>query len=369
MNYCNPAYGGGGQLSATDIAGASLFYGGPRSISTLAGAKNEIDTFYRGSNGQLTTHWRWGGIFGGVGGPLSLGCVITSDPVAVSWGRDRIDVFARGADAALWHIAWDGVAWSKCESLGGGMIGSPAAVARNTGQLDVFVRGTDNVLQHKAYNGTVQNPALGFWSQWERLPLGGPTGTPTAVSWDAGRLDVFVRMSTGVLGHVAWEGAQWVADLPGGSAQFLGSPSAASWAHGRIDIVVKGMDYGAHHIFFEGGWSGYHPVALGQGFRGNPTLVATKLTSPFGPPHVLDVVVRGTDDFAYSNRSIDGLNFTGFSAVGVALGGTPSAGRAPSTQSALDVLVRGTNGHLFLAEKPDNKSIFPSLWDLGGSLK
>ncbi|MDD7942985.1 hypothetical protein PHK61_31740, partial [Actinomycetospora lutea] len=36
----------------------------------------------------------------------SLGGVLTSEPAAVSWRSDRIDVFVRGTDNALWHKWW-----------------------------------------------------------------------------------------------------------------------------------------------------------------------------------------------------------------------------------------------------------------------
>ena len=36
----------------------------------------------------------------------SLGGIITSNPTAVSWGANRIDVFARGTDSAMWHRWW-----------------------------------------------------------------------------------------------------------------------------------------------------------------------------------------------------------------------------------------------------------------------
>jgi hypothetical protein len=32
--------------------------------------------------------------------------VLTSDPDAVSWGANRIDVFVRGTNLALWHKWW-----------------------------------------------------------------------------------------------------------------------------------------------------------------------------------------------------------------------------------------------------------------------
>ncbi len=36
----------------------------------------------------------------------SLGGILTSDPAAVSWDNNRIDVFARGTDSALHHKWW-----------------------------------------------------------------------------------------------------------------------------------------------------------------------------------------------------------------------------------------------------------------------
>jgi len=37
----------------------------------------------------------------------------------VSWGPDRIDVFGLGTDDAMYHLAWDGHAWSDWEPRGG----------------------------------------------------------------------------------------------------------------------------------------------------------------------------------------------------------------------------------------------------------
>jgi C1A family cysteine protease len=79
----------------------------------------------------------------------SLGGQLSSAPAAVSWGANRIDVFGRGTDNALWHKWWDGRAWSGWESLGGGLSSAPAVSSWATNRLDVFVQGTDNALWHK----------------------------------------------------------------------------------------------------------------------------------------------------------------------------------------------------------------------------
>ena len=42
----------------------------------------------------------------------SLGVTVGGDPVAASWGPDRIDLFVRDTDGALLHGWWDGATWS-----------------------------------------------------------------------------------------------------------------------------------------------------------------------------------------------------------------------------------------------------------------
>ena len=41
------------------------------------------------------------------------------DPAVSSWGENRLDVFVRGVDDALWHKSWDGTSWSDWESFEG----------------------------------------------------------------------------------------------------------------------------------------------------------------------------------------------------------------------------------------------------------
>jgi hypothetical protein len=68
----------------------------------------------------------------------------------VSWGPGRLDVFARGADSAIWHKAWDGE-WTDWESRGGGFSARPSAVAWSPGRLDVVGLAIGGEAWHKAY--------------------------------------------------------------------------------------------------------------------------------------------------------------------------------------------------------------------------
>jgi len=78
--------------------------------------------------------------------------------------------------------------------LGGRITTSPSAVSADGIRLDVFVRGTDGALWHDGFNGTA-------WS-WEGLG-GQLTSAPSAASWAAGRFDVVVRSSSRSLWHIA----------------------------------------------------------------------------------------------------------------------------------------------------------------------
>lgn len=129
----------------------------------------------------------------------SLGGIITSDPAAVSWGPQRLDVFARGTDDALWH-RWFDHGWHDWESLGGILTSAPGVTAWGPGRLDVVVRGTDNACWHKWFeNG---------WSDWESL-----------------------------------------------GGQFTSGLDAASWGTQRLDLVGRGLDNACWHSWFDNGWS------------------------------------------------------------------------------------------------------------------
>jgi hypothetical protein len=64
---------------------------------------------------------------------------LSSDPAAVSWGPNRIDVFARGTDNALKHIYYNG-SWRSWESLGGTLASGPDVSSWGNRRLDIFAR-------------------------------------------------------------------------------------------------------------------------------------------------------------------------------------------------------------------------------------
>ncbi len=123
-----------------------------------------------------------------------LGGILTSAPAAASWAPNRLDVFARGQNQALWHKYWDGSRWSDWEDLGGILTSAPAAVSWGPNRIDVFARGQNNHLWHKYWNGS-------RWSNWQSLG-GVITSEPAAVSWGPNRIDVFARGQNNHLWHI-----------------------------------------------------------------------------------------------------------------------------------------------------------------------
>jgi hypothetical protein len=130
----------------------------PASISW--GVTNRVDVFVRGSDGavwQRTYNNGWS-TWIPLGGQLAAG----TGPAVASWSAGRLDVFVQGTNGALWHKWWNGAKWSGWESLGGKLTASPAASPLGTNHIGVFVRGTEGACWYKEWTGTA-------WSSWESL--------------------------------------------------------------------------------------------------------------------------------------------------------------------------------------------------------
>lgn len=193
-------------------------------IAAAAAPGNAQLAFVKGSDNALWMHegtsWK------------SLGGQLTSGPDACSWGRDRVDVFARGAGNSLVQIARTGEQWSGWFNLGGSLSGGPTAVCRKYNRIDVFAVGADRSMQQKSWDGS-------RWTDW--VSLGGefPAGTtPDAASWGEHRIDLFARGTDGALWQNSWRGDRWSGwESRGG--QLTSDPAAVSWGHERIDVFAR----------------------------------------------------------------------------------------------------------------------------------
>ena len=270
MNYCNPLWNNFGRLSPTDIAGASQFYGGPRSISAIPWSGGQL-AFYRGTDGALYQQLAYdagGGILWDRGGYL------TSDVAVVSMSTNRWDAFARGGEGDLWHIAGSGVTAGNWEDLGINFQGSPSVISRGNGSMDVVVRGNDNAVWHRAY---VPTKGTGSWRAWESLG-GNIQGTPVLASWAPNRLDVFARSYDGSLAHQWAVGPQ--SNPTWGTFESLGGllygiPAAMRFVNpagvAGVVVYVRGTDQGLYQQYYDGIWHGWQGPLVAN-IAGNPTV-------------------------------------------------------------------------------------------------
>jgi len=228
----------------------------------------------------------------------SLGGIIESAPVTVSWAPNRFDTFAIGTDSALYHRWWDGAHWGGWESLGGLCQSAPSVVSWEPGRLDIFVVGTDSGLYHRWWDGA-------RWGGFEGLG-GTLSSEPTAVSWAPDRLDVFALGEDNACWHRWWDGAHWGGwESLGGI--FMGKIAATCWGPNRIDLFGVGTDHALYHRWWDGhAWGGWE--SLGGVLTSDPTVVSWDEGR-------LDIFALG-EDHACWHRWWDGAQWGGWESLG-----------------------------------------------------
>jgi hypothetical protein len=123
--------------SGPERLGGRLWDVPPCAVVRQAGTST-LDVLAISDTGTLQ-HWSYAN---GWHGPVSRGGNLANGagPAAVSWGGDRLDVFAIGADQTMQHWWVNGDEWNGPEQLLGATLeaGTPAAVSRAPGSVEVF---------------------------------------------------------------------------------------------------------------------------------------------------------------------------------------------------------------------------------------
>jgi hypothetical protein len=153
------------------------------------------------------------------------------------------------------------------------LMGTPQAVSWGYGRLDVVARGTDNRLWQTYYD-----PSVGFGPWANPLGVSGVGSDPAITSWAPNRLDVFWVSSIDQTLHHVWYASGWGVEdrlvAPNGLA-VVGRPRAASWAHDRLDVVVEGAGNVLWHVSWAPGWSWDNPLSIAT-VLGSPEIVSTR---------------------------------------------------------------------------------------------
>lgn len=234
------------------------------------------------------------------------------DLVAVGRNQDgRLEVFARGADKALWHT-WQldppgedeapKARWSAWASLGGAV--DMLAVAQNQdGRLEVFARGTDRALYSMA-----QTAPNSGWTPWNRL--GGIIDMLAVGRNQDGRLEVLGRGTDKALYHL-WQqqvGGSYTdwARLGGVIEEVL---TVALDAEGRLQAFARGTDkalWTIGQVSPNGGWSGWSSL----GGLVQAAVVGANLDGR------LELFARGGDDDLWHNWQLPAGGWSGWSSLG-----------------------------------------------------
>jgi uncharacterized protein YqjF (DUF2071 family) len=304
-----------------------------------------------------------------------LGGHATTTPTVVSWGDQRLDIFASGKDAKVYHIAYDHKVWypsdqlNAWDNLGRPMKGLISAVAWRPNRLDITVTGPDNNVYHKAYEDGTWFPSVNP-DEWDLI--GGTTSeAPAVASWGQQRLDIFVRGMDRQLYHKAYDNGTWYPsagpsswDLLGGL--MIGPPVAVSWGPNRVDVFIQGLDTAVFHRAWDNGaWQAWD--FLGSLIIGTPSVVCWA-------PGRMDITVSGRDGRVYHKAYDNGKWLPSDNPNHWdLLGGHTTDIPATTTwgKGRLDVVIRGTDGCVYHKAYDNGKwlpSDNPDDWtNLGGN--
>ena len=120
----------------------------PVGVTRSVTLENREIVLWRGGDGALWHTFSDGNRWFGW---ESLGGSVFSEVSAVSWGPNRIDLFAIGTDNAVWHRWWDGSNWGGWESLGGSVFSEVSSVSWAANRLDLFAIGADSAVWRKKF--------------------------------------------------------------------------------------------------------------------------------------------------------------------------------------------------------------------------
>ncbi|POR37065.1 Carbohydrate-binding protein [Tolypocladium paradoxum] len=316
-----------------------LYYGLPAVTSWAPG---RTDVFVRGTNNAVYHKWQNGG--GTAWGPSetgyeNLGGTIYGNVTAVSWGNNRIDLFALGTDNACWHKWWDGAAWRGWESLGGAIIGDICAVSWVANRLDLFVRGMNNGVFHKAWNGSAWLPSVSGWTN-----LGGVIlGSPKAVCWGPNRIDVLVRGTNNGVYQKTWNGTTWQPSVLGW--QSLGGTvmddiTPVSTAPNRLDLFVQGTN----NSVYQKSWNGSAWVPSATGWTSLGGVVMSRPSAVAWGGNKISLAVQGTDNAVYT-KEWNGSTWVDWHSIGGVITDSPVVD--PRGGDRMAIYVRGTNASMY----------------------
>jgi hypothetical protein len=252
-----------------------------------------------------------------------LGNNFVGRPAAVAWARNRLNIYATGADGHLYEIKWDGSNWSDSKDLGAGVAGDPAAVLYRGTLIGLAVVAGSGNISYKYSIHDQWNPSDTGW--WD---LGG-TGVAnqhfnqvTLLPWNGNWLSVFAVGADGIVRYKAFDGASWIPALTGNGVAGWQTPiggsiaarvAVASWGPGQFTVLGTSYSNRVVTTFWDSDNNCWGPPPGGPGFSDFGLDTAADFTrapvaATFRGGSIL-ALVHGSDNRIYQ-RVWDGSNWT-----------------------------------------------------------
>ncbi len=146
---------------------------GVATITPADGGTPVADLAYTARNGSVYVD----DVFSPGSRATALGGRLAGGPADIFQpNSERLDVFGRGTDGALWWRQQTAHGWTPWRSLGGRLTSKPAVAENTSGHISVFVRGTDGAIWYRTLAG-------GHWGGWTRLGGDLLAGTAPAAAY------------------------------------------------------------------------------------------------------------------------------------------------------------------------------------------
>ena len=233
--------GGGAGVSAGAGGGGGSGFGPAGTVSSLGAA---------GADGVVTVTFQepvratW----------TSTGIRTVDNPTVVARGGTErtADIFYVDESRHAVHLTYsNGAPSSAPVTIGNKTWASGsrlAGVSSGPDRIDLFARGDEGALWHSTFNGA-------YWGPWVQRTAANQLGSsPAVTSRGPGRLDVFWRDHTSSLSQLSSsdDGRSWVATRL--DASVFSSPTAVSPRTGQIDVLYNGAELATSWMHFDGGW-------------------------------------------------------------------------------------------------------------------
>ncbi len=181
------------------------------------------------------------------------------------------DVISPKAGGSTHKVGWQGMNWDQFNDFGGTGLSKLSTLSWPDGHLEVFALGADGAIWHNN-----QNTADNSWAGWSSMGGTFTTGV-SAIVWGDGHAEILA---------VDGNGTPWLnfsGNFDGGwfgwieqTGQLSSRPVTARWADGHIEAFARGQDGQLYHSYYDANinkWIPFEAIAPGLLIEGEPSVV------------------------------------------------------------------------------------------------